>query len=296
MTTVRRTAGRRLAVVAVLATSATGLGATGASADSRGETIAHRGGNSLTPESTLAAFGSALRNNVDGVEFDVQFTRDGVPVVFHDLRVDRTTNCTGTVRSFTWSRLRKCDAGSWFGGAFRGERVPTFSQALTFLQRRGTSKVFVHVKQPSARQAKVVVKTLRGHGLGNRVTVIASSRAELATMKRAGARRLGFVFNNPIGWSTNHPVLIPYNVTVTKALVRKAHKKGQKVYTVEGKPYSVAAARARGVDGVLVNSVGGRSAVASKPAVAKRLAGPPRASAAADTTLEADGSLKTEWW
>lgn len=249
---------RRAATVAVLAGSVTALGATSAHADSRGETIAHRGGNSLTPESTLAAFRQAFRHNVDGIEFDVQFTRDGVPVVFHDVRVDRTTNCSGPVRNFTWSRLRKCDAGSWFSSAYRGERVPTLSQALSFVRKRSSSSsVFVHAKSPTARQAKVIVSTIRASGLGKRVTVIGSSRGQLATMKKAGARRLGYVFNNPSGWRTNYPVLVPYNVTVTKSLVRKAHKKGQKVYTVEGHRYSEAAGRARGVDGVLVNSVGG---------------------------------------
>ncbi|MGQ0465341.1 MAG: glycerophosphodiester phosphodiesterase [Sporichthyaceae bacterium] len=252
------TARQRLATVAVVAASATAMSVTAASASDRGETIAHRGGNSLTPESTLAAFGTALRKGVNGIEFDVQFTRDGVPVVMHDLRIDRTTNCTGAVRSVTWTKLRKCDAGGWFGAAFSGQRVPTLDQALSFVARRsGTSKVFVHTRSPSARQAKTLVSTVRSHGLGSRVTFIGSSRAQLTTMKQAGAARLGYVFNTPSGWKSNYPVLIPYNVPVTKALVRKAQRQGQKVYTVETKPYGKNTGRAFGVNGVLVNSVGG---------------------------------------
>lgn len=256
-----RTANRRLAVVAVVATSATVLGTTGASASGHGETIAHRGDAYARPESTLAAFGSALRQRVDGIEFDVQFTRDGVPVVMHDLRVDRTTTCRGAVKGITWSRLRACSAGSWFSAAYRSQRVPTLNQALSFIARSSsTSKVFVHVRSPNARQAKVIVSAVRTHGLSRRATVLGSSRGELATMQRAGAGRLGYVFNTASGWRSNYPVLIPYNVTVTKAMVRAAHQRGQKVYTVEGKPYSESAGRSFGVDGVLVNSTGGGSA------------------------------------
>jgi glycerophosphoryl diester phosphodiesterase len=49
--------------------------------------IAHRGGAQLMPENTLAAFADALGRGCDGVELDVQLTRDGVPVVHHDFRL-----------------------------------------------------------------------------------------------------------------------------------------------------------------------------------------------------------------
>jgi len=51
------------------------------------KTIAHRGGAQLMPENTLVAFADALRRGCDGVELDVQLTRDGVPVVHHDFRL-----------------------------------------------------------------------------------------------------------------------------------------------------------------------------------------------------------------
>ena len=49
--------------------------------------IAHRGGAQLMPENTLAAFADALARGCDGVELDVQLTRDGVVVVHHDDRL-----------------------------------------------------------------------------------------------------------------------------------------------------------------------------------------------------------------
>ena len=50
--------------------------------------IAHRGGAQLSPENTLTAFGRALGKGADGVEFDVQLSRDGVAVIHHDFRLN----------------------------------------------------------------------------------------------------------------------------------------------------------------------------------------------------------------
>jgi glycerophosphoryl diester phosphodiesterase len=248
---------RFVTMAAVSAAAATALAAPNASAGRGSETIAHRGGTYNTPESTLAAFGSALKQRVNGIEFDVQFTRDGMPVVMHDRRVNRTTNCSGYVSSFTWDRLRKCDAGSWFDESFRGERVPSLHQALSFIQNRSSkATVFVHVKSTSQRQARAIVSEIRAHGMLNRTVVMGSSLAELRSIKKAGAKKIGYVFSRSSGWNARGvSVLVPYNVTVTKSLVHKAQKRGQKVYTVEDQPYSTRSAISRGVNGVMVNDL-----------------------------------------
>jgi len=49
--------------------------------------IAHRGGAGLLPENTLAAFRDAVLRGCDGAELDVQLSRDGEVVVFHDYRL-----------------------------------------------------------------------------------------------------------------------------------------------------------------------------------------------------------------
>ena len=53
--------------------------------------IAHRGFSSRYPENTLLAFERALDLGADGAEFDVQLSKDGVPVVFHDESLQRIT-------------------------------------------------------------------------------------------------------------------------------------------------------------------------------------------------------------
>lgn len=85
--------------------------------------IGHRGASAAAPENTLAAFRLAQTQGAHGIEFDVQLSADGVPVVIHDDTVDRTTNGRGRVTDLTLAQLQTLDAG-------QGEPVPTLAQVF----------------------------------------------------------------------------------------------------------------------------------------------------------------------
>lgn len=70
------------------------------------EVFAHRGASGYAPENTLAAFRLAMQQRGDGIELDVQLSRDGVPVVIHDETVDRVTDRKGFVRDYTREELQ----------------------------------------------------------------------------------------------------------------------------------------------------------------------------------------------
>ena len=72
--------------------------------------LGHRGFSGKYPENTMLAYRKAVEAGADGVELDVQLTKDGEVVVIHDERVDRTTDGQGFVRDFTLADLRKLDA------------------------------------------------------------------------------------------------------------------------------------------------------------------------------------------
>lgn len=98
--------------------------------------IAHRGTTIHGPENTLPAFETAIEKGMEYVEIDVRFTSDGVPVVIHDVTVDRTTNGVGKVSDFTLSELKELDAGSWFADEFVGTQIPTLEETLELTQGR----------------------------------------------------------------------------------------------------------------------------------------------------------------
>src|SRR5438067_360181 len=99
--------------------------------DSRIVVIAHRGANKFAPENTLAAFRKAIELGCDYFELDVRRTKDGQLVLMHDGSVDRTTNGTGSVVDMTLAEIRALDAGTKRGEQWKGEKVPTFEEALT---------------------------------------------------------------------------------------------------------------------------------------------------------------------
>lgn len=111
--------------------------------------IAHRGDSAHRPENTLASFASALELGVDVVEFDVQLSREGEPVVIHDATLDRTTDGRGRVADLSLPELRRLSAGyaERFGQAWAGERVPTLAEVLGFL--KGRARALIEIKHDS---------------------------------------------------------------------------------------------------------------------------------------------------
>lgn len=138
--------------------------------------VAHRGGSRLAPENTLEAFRDAVeRWRADMLEMDVRLTRDGEVVVIHDETVDRTTDGTGPVGSFTLGELQRLDAGFRFvdvrgEASFRGRgvRIPRFEDVLLALPR---VRMNVEAKEPQV--AAPLVEIVRRHGAEARVLVAA---------------------------------------------------------------------------------------------------------------------------
>ncbi|MBV9419977.1 MAG: glycerophosphodiester phosphodiesterase, partial [Alphaproteobacteria bacterium] len=112
--------------------------------------FAHRGGAALYPENTLAAFRDAVARGCDGAELDVQLSKDGEVVVFHDYRLKPEIvrkdgkwieKPTPRIKDLTLADLQAYDIGrldpaSPYGKAHPhnmpvdGERIPTLAQVL----------------------------------------------------------------------------------------------------------------------------------------------------------------------
>ncbi|MGM9967192.1 glycerophosphodiester phosphodiesterase [uncultured Rummeliibacillus sp.] len=92
--------------------------------------FAHRGASGDYPENTLLAFKEAAKLPIYGVELDVQRTKDGVLVINHDEKIDRTSNGKGYIRDMTFEEIRSYDFGKWKGQHFTGEKIPTLDEVL----------------------------------------------------------------------------------------------------------------------------------------------------------------------
>ena len=98
---------------------------------------AHRGAGRLAPENTLAAIRRGYAMGFRAIEIDARLTKDEVPVLIHDRRLERTTNGEGAVAESMAADLARLDAGSWFAPEYRGEPVPTLAKTLEFCRANG---------------------------------------------------------------------------------------------------------------------------------------------------------------
>jgi glycerophosphoryl diester phosphodiesterase len=125
----------------------------------------HRGAAGHAPENTLAGITKAAELGAEWVEFDCMLTADGVPVLFHDDRLQRTTGRRGLVSETTFATMSMLDAGRWFGAEFAGETVPSLETALRLLGRlgRGAAPEIKPCKGYERETGAVVAATVARH-------------------------------------------------------------------------------------------------------------------------------------
>nr|WP_295972326.1 glycerophosphodiester phosphodiesterase [uncultured Bacillus sp.] len=96
--------------------------------------FAHRGFSALYPENTMLAFQKAEIAGADGIELDVQLTKDGEVVVIHDEKVDRTTNGTGYVKDLTYKEIKQLHVRK--NGTFMPNvAIPSLQKVLEWLTK-----------------------------------------------------------------------------------------------------------------------------------------------------------------
>lgn len=105
---------------------------------------AHRGASAYAPENTIPAFRLAMEQGADGIELDVQLSRDGKLMVIHDEWVDRTSNGKGRVVDMTCQELKKLDFSNGMAD-YAFARIPTLREVYGLL-RGSAMTVNVEIK------------------------------------------------------------------------------------------------------------------------------------------------------
>ena len=107
--------------------------------------VCHRGAKTFAPENTLSAVDLAFDQGFNIVEIDVRQTKDGVPVVMHDSRVNRTTNGRVAIKKMSYDVVSQLDYGSWFDTFFTDEKVRPLEDVLVHAKGRG--EVYIEIKE-----------------------------------------------------------------------------------------------------------------------------------------------------
>ena len=143
--------------------------------------VGHRGGpEDTTVENSMEAVEQAITAGANYVEMDIQRTRDGHYVVFHDENFSRFTHEHRAVHDMTLAEIRELDLGEKSNGRFSNVGVPTLEELLD--RTRGRIGIFLELKGRSADQqmADDAVAAVKRHDMLDRVVVI-SLKYELIT-------------------------------------------------------------------------------------------------------------------
>ena len=97
---------------------------------------AHRGASGYAPENTLEAFEMSVKQQADGVELDVQLTKDGELVVLHDETLDRTTDGKGFVKDYTLKEVQALKAVKTHP-EYQTGRIPMLAEVYDLLKPTG---------------------------------------------------------------------------------------------------------------------------------------------------------------
>ena len=126
--------------------------------------FAHRGYRKKYPENTLLAFRAAIDAGCDGIELDVQLSKDNQVVVIHDEKLWRTTNGRGAVRDMTYEQLSELDAG-------HGERIPLLSEYFDLVEKLPlvTNIELKNRRIPYEGMEELILQMIRERDLSDRI-------------------------------------------------------------------------------------------------------------------------------
>ena len=190
---------------------------------------AHRGASSYAPENTMSSFHLGVELGANGIETDVQRTKDGVLVLFHDDTLMRVTGQPGSVKDYTYDQLQT------FSVTVHGksDRIPTLEE---FLQAFGHLDLTfaIELKQPFTEADTVAM--LEKYNMREK-TVITSFRLECLMRARACTPdyRMGYLTDdiNPLTEPVMEAIgireICPEASLVTPELVADFHSKGYSV-------------------------------------------------------------------
>ncbi len=168
--------------------------------------VAHRGDAQRYPENTLLGIEAAYRCGACIVEFDVQLSADGIPVLFHDNDIQRITGETGKLVELPLQRILELDVSesNRLGNRFHQIRIPTLDDAVQLLLQWPNRHAFLEIKIESLQHFgthKVVKAILAAlEPCMEQITIISQDALVLSHTRALGAHTIGWVLDT---WAEN---------------------------------------------------------------------------------------------
>ena len=224
---------------------------------------AHRGASGYAPENTLLAFKKAIELGANGIELDVQMTKDGELVVCHDETIDRTSNGSGWIKDMTLAELKSLDF-SCGQKDFAGVTIPTMREVFELLAPTG---LIINIELKTGivfypGMAEKLLELTSECGFSDRVIYSSFNHYTVKHIREIAPKtKLGFLYADGTidmpsyaikhGVQALHPAL--YNIQFP-GLIDECHQKGLavNVWTVNEEDHLELCCKA-GVDAIITN-------------------------------------------
>ena len=225
--------------------------------------VGHRGGAAGYPENTLAAFEKAVELGADGVEFDVQLTKDEKVVVIHDELIDRTMTGSGLVKDYTLKELRQMSAGKFFSSDFKAEKIPTLEEVLETVKDLEVINIELKNYLPYPGLEEKVLQLVDKFEIRDKTIISSFNHYSLGKVKKmqpaikTGALLMAKIINPAdYAFKRGFDALHIHFLTADQEIINKSHFMGMQVnvYTVNF-PESVVELLEKEVDMIMTDNL-----------------------------------------
>lgn len=163
---------------------------------------AHRGASAYAPENTLQSFYLGIQMGANGIETDVQLTKDGVLVLFHDNTVDRVTDGHGLLSNFTYDELKNLNVK-------KNEHIDKIITFEEFVQRFGWRDLTLAIELKGNGVAEETARIIKKYGIEDKCIITSFKYKELVDMSKHEPKiRLGYLVSE-----VNDEVVKQFNET-----------------------------------------------------------------------------------
>ena len=190
---------------------------------------AHRGASSYAPENTMLSFMLGLTMGANGIETDVQKTKDNHLVLFHDDTLNRVTGKDGCIADYTLSELKSF----WVSNLGLSDRIVTLDEFLSAFCKK---KIHFAIELKVFGIAKEVVEKIYAYGVQDRCTITAFDYENLLEVKKLPQKiKTGYLTTDVSDSVTEKMLadgiseLCPYADKCTVESVKNWHDKGLNV-------------------------------------------------------------------
>jgi glycerophosphoryl diester phosphodiesterase len=234
------------------------------------ELIAYRGGAGERPENTMEAFAHAVALSPEIIlDLDLQFSKDHVVVVFHDMAIDRTTNGSGNISDFNLDELKNFDAAYHFLDQssqyqFRGKGL-TILTLEEVLVEFPNSRFILDIRRDDAAHLKNIIDLIERVQAVDRAIIVSESDQVIGNCRELRAdwvygaptneaRMVLFGSMQPVSSIFMLPAKHDNTEVVNQKLIDVLHKWDRKiwVWTIDD-PDDFARLKNMNVDGLFTN-------------------------------------------